>query len=95
VICESNVRMTAWTSNPNLWMKYKLVTTTCRGYALDTGTAPVRKEAVPMSGSAGKKGGKPSSSKGHDNRRADNGQYTTDKYAKAHPKTTIRETRKK
>ena len=34
-------------------------------------------------------------SKGSDYRRADNGQYTTERYAKQHPKTTIKETRKK
>jgi len=33
-------------------------------------------------------------SKGSDYRRADNGQYTTEKYADKHPKTTIKETRK-
>lgn len=30
-----------------------------------------------------------------DYRRADNGQYTTPKYAEQHPRTTIKETRKK
>jgi hypothetical protein len=34
-------------------------------------------------------------SKGSDYRRADTGRYTTEKYAKKHPKTTVKETRKK
>jgi hypothetical protein len=45
-----------------------------------------RKEVIPLA--SGTK-------QGSDFRRADNGRYTTEKYADKHPKTTIKETRKK
>ena len=44
-------------------------------------------------GSTGKNKPAPKTS-GSDYRRADTGQYTTERYAKTHPKTTVKETRK-
>lgn len=41
------------------------------------------------------KSSKGSGGKSTDYRRADNGRYTTEKYADKHPNTTIKETRKK